>query len=342
MQELIGKYLAGEATNAEEKLIDQWISKSEGNAAEFELHKKVWNNTTIRFKSSDQDLQFKEILNHIDQDQEVVTQASSGSNKVRKLVMAALKVAATLILFASAWYYFSFESSVDKALTSEIAMVHKQNPAGQKSKIFLPDGSEVWLNAESTISYPEKFSDSTREVSLEGEAFFNVIKNPDKPFSVTAGDVVTTVLGTAFNINAYNNDHNAYIALLSGKVKVDISSNFESQEIYLEPGEGIIFNRSSRQTIKEEFDEDLVMGWKDGKIKFNEASLEEVVSTLSRWYGVTISVENKAPEQWTYVGGPFINENLDNVLNSIGFTKEFTHEFDENNPKNVSIKFNQQ
>ena len=341
MQELIGKYLAGEATNAEEKLIDQWISKSEGNAAEFELHKKVWNNTTIRFKSSDQDLQFKEILNHIDQDQEVVTQASSGSNKVRKLVMAALKVAATLILLVSAWYYFSFELSDDKTLTSEIAMVQKQNPAGQKSKIFLPDGSEVWLNAESTITYTEKFSDSTREVSLEGEAFFSVIKNPHKPFIVAAGDIMTTVLGTSFNINAYNDEQNAYIALQTGKVKVDISNDHGSQEIYLEPGEGISFDRSSRLTIKEDFDEELVMGWKDGKIKFKDASAEHVFSTLTRWYGVKFEIRNQASEDWEYEG-TFEDATLDNVLRSIGFTKGFTYKFDENNPKYVSIKFNGQ
>ena len=156
IQNIIGKYLAGAANKEEKLLIDQWISTSEKNSAEFDLHKKVWENTTIKFRSNESESLFRELLNRIDQDSEVVSEISNGSTKIRRLLISFSKVAAALIFFAAVWYIIDFQGENKVPAPLQTAMIQKQNPAGQKSKIFLPDGSEVWLNAESSISYPEK------------------------------------------------------------------------------------------------------------------------------------------------------------------------------------------
>jgi len=341
IHDIIGKYLANEITDNEVLFFNEWVNRCDENLKEFEWHKKTWKETRIRYNTSGSDLVFRDVLNKIDDhsEAEFATIPKKTHRKTYLNIGLISKIAATLLIIATFGYLIHSRIQNSTIEDSAVAMVEKLNPAGQKSKIYLPDGSEVRLNAESKITYPEKFSDSTREVSLTGEAFFSVIKNPDKPFIVTAGDVSITVLGTSFNIHAYDNEPSTYIALQSGKVKVDIINEHGSQEMYLEPGEGISYDKSSHLTIKEEFDEDLVLGWKDGKIKFEDASLEEVISTLSRWYGVTFSIENRGTEQWSYTG-PFENESLSNVLKGIGFTKGFTHEIDKNNPNNITIKFN--
>ena len=122
----------------------------------------------------------------------------------------------------------------------------------------------------------------------------------------------------------------------SGKVKVEINDDHGKQEMFLKPGEAIRYDRSKRRAIKEEYDEVLLLGWKDGIIKFKDADLEEIVSTLSRWYGVQFDIKNKKNETWSYQG-TFENDNLENVLNGISFTLDFSYKFDQ---KNVTIYLN--
>ena len=234
-------------------------------------------------------------MNKIDDQHELEISAIQ-KNSYRKLtwnIGLISKIAATLLIVITLIYFIS--NNIDSSVleNSSIAIIEKQNPPGQKLKIFLPDGSTAWLNAESKISYPEKFSQEKREVTLEGEAFFDVIKNPDQPFIVTAGEISTIVLGTAFNVKAFDNESTTYVALQSGKIKVKIEDDHGNQEFFLEPGLGIRYDRSSHITVVEEFDEDKLLGWKDGVIWFDEADLDEIVSTLSRWYGVQIEVKKR-------------------------------------------------
>jgi len=339
IHDIIGKYLANEITDNEVLLFNEWVNRCDENLKEFELHKKAWEETRIRYNTLGSDLVFRDVLNKIDDQHEAefATIPKKTHRKINVNIALISKIAASLLILVTLGYLLNISIQDSTNEVSNTVMVEKINPSGQKSKIFLPDGSEVWLNAESEISYPEKFSDSTREVSLVGEAFFSVIKNPDQPFIVKAGDVTTTVLGTSFNIYAYDNESSTYIALQSGKVKVDIDNDHGSKEMYLEPGEGINYDRSSYITIKEEFDEDLVLGWKDGIIKFEDANMDHVFHTLSRWYGVKFEIKNRKNQSWTY-NGDFDNENLDNVLSQLKFVQDISYEWKDQ--KNVIITLN--
>lgn len=339
IHDIIGKYLAKEITDNEVLIFNEWVNRCDENLNEFNLHKKAWEETRIRYTTEGSDLVFREVLNKIDDHNEVVE--SNTPKKAHRRIYVKVgfisKIAATFLIILAFGYLIIRNIENAPPEDTSVAIIEKINPAGQKSKTFLPDGSEVWLNAESKLSYPEMFSDSIREVLLEGEAFFSVVKNPEKPFVVRTGNISTTVLGTSFNIHAYTNEPSTYVALQSGKVKVDIKSAQGNREMFLEPGEGISYNRSSHLTVKEEFDEDILLGWKDGIINFEDANVDQVFSTLSRWYGVEFEIKNKKNESWTYEG-TYKDETLENVLKGISFTKSFSYDFV--NPKYVIVELN--
>ena len=338
IHEIIGKVLAGEADKYENDIFQQWLSESDVNQEEFELHKSTWNKTNIKFKLAGSESVFREILNKIDDQQEENTsiQLYSEKHNTRKRFMYFARIAASILLIASVFYVFKFYFPGEHGQYTKIGVVQKHNIAGQKSKIFLPDGSVVWLNAESSISYPEKFSEDNRVVDLQGEAFFSVIKNPEQPFMVRSGNISTIVLGTTFNVKSYEDEAAMHVALQTGKVQVEIERDGTLESVFLQPGEGLTYTKADQNYIKANFDPEEILSWKDGKIVFKDADLEEIIHTLSRWYGVDFTIQNKGDAAWSYTGS-FENAILDNVLRSISFTKEFTYSIHQ---KNVTIKFN--
>jgi ferric-dicitrate binding protein FerR (iron transport regulator) len=340
IHELIGKYLANQTSREEGSIVKDWLAESDEHAQEFEWHKKAWQETKIRFKSPEAEFVFKQVLNGIDDQQ--ITNSDGNSitsfSKMKKSLGYLVRIAAVVLLILSVWYVFKNYPPFVNNEVQVINTVQKQNIAGQKSKIFLPDGSEVWLNAESSISYPEQFSSNQREIYLEGEAFFKVIKDHERPFVVKSGNVFTTVLGTSFNVRAFKDESKICIALKTGKVKVEINQESDNKTLFLEPGDGLFYNKLNHQTQIEEFDEEQLLSWRDGIIVFKNADLDEIISTLSRWYGVKFTVKNYHSEKWTYKGS-FDNEILDNVLKSIGFSEGFSHTFNDKNKKEVIIEF---
>jgi ferric-dicitrate binding protein FerR (iron transport regulator) len=339
MHELIGKYLAGEVTVREREEFLQWIENSDENKKEFELHRNSWEATRIKFDSQNGDVVFRKILNKIDEDQEhEISRIDNPIGNGRRFNMSMItKIAASLIFFATLAYFIKINRSTQSDDQKTVSFIIKQNPAGQKSKIYLPDGSEVVLNAESEISYPEEFSDSIRIVSLKGEAFFDVVKNPIKPFIVHSEDLSTTVLGTSFNVRAFDKDPVALVALQSGKVKVEFKNSEDAKVMFLDPGEVMTYNKSAYRAQKNEFDEEMLLGWKDGIIKFEDADVDHIFKTLSRWYGVKFEIENRKNQLWAYKGR-FENDNLDNVLSQIKFVQDFAYDWKDQ--KTVIITLN--
>jgi transmembrane sensor len=335
--EIIGKYLANEIDNKEKEIIESWLNESEENVRVLDLHKKAWQETRISFQAEDAESVFKNLLSRIDdqQEQDFREKQKSVSNRLKQRFIIFTKIAASLLLLVSVWYVFQKFDQEQQAVSIEISTVEKQNLAGQKSKIYLPDGSVVWLNAESKITFPEKFADEKREIHLSGEAFFDVIKNPDQPFIVKSGNVSTTVLGTSFNVRVFDDEPAMSVALESGKVKVVIDDSNATPALFLEPGESIKYRKEEGLAVKEKFDREQLLSWKDGIIVFKDADLEEIFNTLARWYGVKFTIKNKINEEWTYTGS-FDNETLENVLRSISYTKEFTYAI---NQKSINIQF---
>lgn len=236
----------------------------------------------------------------------------------------------TLLLMAAIGTYFLSDPLPATVETQEKlaeVLVTKATPRGQKSTIALKDGTLVRLNAESQITFPENFNDSVRVISLEGEAYFEVTHNAEKPFIVKCGDLYTEVLGTSFNVNAYPEAGHIQVALVEGSVKVYQEN--ASENLILEPSEIASFDKQKQQMSKSEFDPDLVLGWKNGVIIFRKASFDEIERVLERWYDVNFVYKQKpSMEGFT---GEFKNQSLAAVMDGISFSVGFDYKIEGEN-----------
>ncbi len=210
----------------------------------------------------------------------------------------------------------------------------KQNPTGQKSTIYLGDGTKVILNAASRIEYDDTFGNQYRKVKLIGEAFFEVSRDPSKPFIVETGELHTTVLGTSFNINAYPDQETVKVAVVSGSVAVGKSSD-EQSTVRLKPEEMATYHSEKKDITSGKFDMEEVVSWKDGIIFFRNATEKQVLTKLEKWYGVKILVNNKSPRPWD-ITAEYDNLSLANVLESLSFAADFQYEIDK---KKVLLKY---
>lgn len=195
---------------------------------------------------------------------------------------------------------------------------HVSNTAGKKSKLKLPDGSLVYLNAKSSLTFPEHFEGSDRVVTLSGEAYFSVVKNENKPFLVKSGDLVTKVLGTEFNVRAFESDDRIDIALVEGRVEVEGIPDLE-EKMVLHPGEKLTFQKRLSAHSKSEFTHIKEVGWKQGILVFEDASFDQFIAHLERWYDVVIQVKGRPSDTWR-VNGEFDNDSLEEVLLGVQFT----------------------
>lgn len=166
-------------------------------------------------------------------------------------------------------------------------------PRGRQFQLQLPDGSQVWLNAASSIRYPSSFSGNERKVEITGEAYLEVAKDANRPFRVVTAAQMATVTGTQFNVNAYEDELQERTTLVEGGVNVnDIASNTTSQ---LHPGEQAMLKDGKLTVRKVDLDE--VTAWKNGLFNFVNADIPAVMRQLQRWYNIEVSYEGKIPQR---------------------------------------------
>ena len=189
-------------------------------------------------------------------------------------------------------------------------------PRGGQYRLNLPDGTKVWLNAASSITFPTAFTGNKREVEVTGETYFEVAENTAMPFVVKKGDVEVQVLGTHFNVNAYEDESALKVTLLAGKVKI-ISGNGRKQSSLINPDEQAQVNRNGSIMINTAVDTSETVAWKNGKFKFDNTSLTELMRQLSRWYNVRIVYSGNVKEdanKYAFVGEIERDSNLSIVL----------------------------
>ena len=200
------------------------------------------------------------------------------------------------------------------------------NPAGQKYKFQLPDGTRVHLNASSSIEYPQSFDGEKRTIRMKGEAFFDVMPDPNRPFIIQIDNSQVKVLGTSFNLK---NGEDFELALVEGKVEV---ADSVGGVITLLPNEMLI-KRKNGEVTKTEFDPIEILGWKDQHLVFVDNTYPEVIEKLETWFGVTIESSLKVDKDWSY-SGKYHNKSLNQVLDGISISSDFQYKIDN---KTVSI-----
>jgi ferric-dicitrate binding protein FerR (iron transport regulator) len=195
-------------------------------------------------------------------------------------------------------------------------------PRGGEYSLVLADGTRVYLNSESQLKYPVQFPGNIREVELTGEAYFEVKRIIQKPFIVKTARMNIEVLGTSFNINAYENTDKVLTTLVEGSVKINVSGSQETK--LLKPDEQALFDIKSGRTEIRNVDVNLYTAWKDGRLNFFDTRLEDIMVTLARWYSADIIYENASVKDLRFSGSldryGDINQVLD-IIKSTGKVK---------------------
>jgi ferric-dicitrate binding protein FerR (iron transport regulator) len=199
-------------------------------------------------------------------------------------------------------------------------------PYGKHSYILLSEGTRVWLNSGSKLVFPSIFKGNTREVYLEGEAFFEVASNDEKPFYVKTDAFKTKVYGTKFDIQAYKLDNAYSIVLVEGKVSMNVNKNSVSQEIFLTPNQKATITKGKEifEIVNVE-NTDLYTAWVEGYLTFSNTEVADLLKRVSRYYNITIEMELTDDVEKIY-GKLDLKDNCDRVLDGIAFISKTKYE----------------
>ncbi len=314
---LIANQLSGEATQIEIDELNRWLSESPANKRLFEETQRIWQKSHIYFSSSDIDSDRHKISDRI-------IQQTSKSTTIIGFPSWLFRVAAVLalpIMLGIGWYLGSGRNA------AETAMCEVTAPKGQISKCVLADGTEIWLNAGTTIKYDPSLRGNLREVKLDGEAYFKVSKNKHKPFVVTTKYARIKVLGTVFNLKAYSGDNKVETTLEEGSVEFSMNGS-SAKPVELKPGEQIVFNSSENKLTRSKVETYLHTAWKDGKYVFKDADLRTIIAELERLYDVRIHLQNDSMLQLHFRGMFEYDQNIFSALETLERTTNMKYRMD--------------
>lgn len=293
-QELLLKYISGKATQQEKEEVGMWIDADTANLKEFLSLRKSYDA-------------------FIWQDTNQLNKKTGKTFAMHPAVQSWLRVAAVFIVA------FGLSYTLMQVFKSEdVEMQTVYVPAGQRTLVTLADGTTVWVNGKSTLTFPNRFSSRTRNVELDGEAYFDVQKNPEKQFIVsTAHQSAIKVLGTKFNVKAYKDADEVITTLVEGKVHFEFSNiSQQPQYIAMTPGQKLIYYSQNGRTELYATSGERELSWKDGKVIFRQTSLRDALDILADRYNVEFVIRENVPYDDSF-SGTFTNRNLEQILNFI-------------------------
>lgn len=275
-KELLHKYFRGETSPQEEKLIMDWAEASGDNYREYLEERKIWNALLIHYTKPTEN-----------------ATAFSVQNKSFILWKVASIAASVALLFALSWIWIISGNKEARGL--QAVMV----PAGQRVELVLEDGTRVWLNSKSKLTYPTSFGKKKREVILDGEGYFEVTKNEKAPFIVKTHKYDIKVLGTTFNISAYQNKLSAFeTSLLEGAVEVFSSNN--TDHVSLTPHEKVTeINGTLRKDTISNMEH---LRWREGLICLDDEPFYSLMKKFSVYYGIDIFIKNNSVSKYRCTG----------------------------------------
>ncbi len=301
---MLPAFFEGTLKSENQKKVKEWMEASDENREVFEESKAVWEQTE-RLRQM-QKYNAQKALEGVNKKIE-----RSGASQFIKLFQ---RVAAILVLpLFIATLYFS-TGTIKQNVAADNWYTLKTG-AGMRSQFILPDGTEVFLNSNTTLKYPVAFNGSVREVKIDGEAYFDVVKNKRQPFVVNTGDVNVEVTGTQFKVSNYMNEGMTEVVLVEGAVRLFQGTYFGEKEIFkaLVPGEKATYLLEEEKIYFERVDTEKYVAWKDGKLMFRDDSMDEVVRRLNRWYNVDIQLTGRDLGDYVYTA-TFEDESLIQVL----------------------------
>ncbi|MBK5260998.1 MAG: FecR domain-containing protein [Peptostreptococcaceae bacterium] len=246
------------------------------------------------------------------------------NNPVRRLYEQFSRIAAILIVPIILYTAYIQFFKIDQALEVAPQLVTVSSQAGTFTRLALPDGSKVCLNAGSSISYPNYFNGNARNVSLTGEAYFEVVKNKKTPMVVSAGNVNIKVYGTSFNVNAFPSEKFVKVTLVEGSISLSSPSvKFRGKnEFVIEPGQTVTYFDESRKLILQNEDTFLYTAWKDGILIFKNNTFATVLKQLSRKFNLDIDLKDQTLASIP-MDATFIDENINEILRLLSLSTPF-------------------
>ncbi|MCC9167590.1 FecR family protein [Pontibacter harenae] len=329
---LIKKYYAGECSLEEVQEVLDWFKSKELEPEQEQDLYWFWQEADQekedRALSKDAPFLFASIMRTIENQERDLDEEEKEGGKVKMLNHCnwMLKAAAALVLPAIFVWLLTSHFVNKESVAPELVTVEAE--PGTHKKILLEDGSTIFLHAGSSVSYLQHFPNHKREIVLQGEAFFEVAKDSLRPFIVKSGVLLTQALGTSFNIRYRQEDKNISVALATGVVKVEKQEGQNTaQLVKLLPGQQLGYNIANKNFTVCAYEPQEVLSWRKGILYFKKANIEQIIYKLENWYGVDIEVTGKVPtdeDEWFYTGA-YDNQNLESVLDGIGFVKYFSY-----------------
>ena len=365
---LLSKKLSSEATSEELEELQSILLSTPGLHSQADVLTEMWQQQGVINKSiTSEGAYMRHIMKHKDEffveedsieinRDDIVSEASPGFfrslfSKKRLFILSFL---AFIILTTGAIYLLTQKNEAKLPTEKGISSIVTKN--GNRTKVVLPDGSQVWLNAGSNLDYDNStFNKELREVSLNGEAYFDVTKDPEKPFIIHTKKMDIKVLGTVFNVRSYSDEKIAEAALIKGSIEVTLKDR-KDQKIVLKPNEKIsIANEEPRvepkqnkiilaktnttrvpQIVVKELKPNPTyniigeIAWTQNKLYFEDENLEDIALRMERWFGKKVTIANESLKTVHYTGN-FENETMEEVLSYLKLSRTFNFRIGNDN-----------
>lgn len=300
MDELLMKYIKGETTPEEREKVVRWLDEDPEHIHQYHSLRKLYDIS---------------LWSPIEESQPEKKQTRT----LKPVWIEFLKVAAViLITFLGTKAFFDWKEDPVKMQTVIV-------PAGQRAELLLADGTKVWLNSRSKLKFPDRFQKDARNVELDGEGYFEVTHKEEAPFTVHTSRYDVKVLGTEFNVKAYNSKNQFETSLLKGSVEV--SNMNKSQVVRLRPDEQVISDGS--QLIRSVILDKNYFRWKEGLLCLDDESIGGLIDKLELYYDVKIIVQQASLMKYHYSGKFRISDGVEHVLKVLQLKHKFTYTKDE-------------
>lgn len=320
--DLIDQYISGSISKSNLDELTAWTVQSEGNRQYVRERLEIWFSAGAAGRDTGIDLERKyhTLLGRL----QALTEKAERTRRRTYILKAAAAAAAIVLLVVSPMIaYFQGVSNTEAKLTE----VKMETPFGSRTKMYLPDGTLVWLNAGSELVYSQGFGANNRDVRLKGEAYFEVAHNENLPFEINTKELNLKVLGTRFTYNNYSDAEIIKVDLLDGKVF--LKNNSDGHGMTLKPNERMVYEKNSGKMWRKRIDTSLSASWTNGVLFFDEMPLGDIAAVLIKAYNVRIKVSKQLMNESFYGSFDTKNNSVEDVIHKISTTKKMRYRYED-------------
>lgn len=323
-------YLSGSLSPEQAKQLLDWLNEHNDRKQFFYHLTDIWHSTSLlsNLNEFDATKAWQDVM------QTLSTSNKKAQRKVNFTTFYKIAAAAVIALLIGISFFFNTKktSDVTEQFTEMVV------PRGSKTMLTLPDGSQVWLNSGSKLAFSNLYGQKTRDIRLNGEAYFIVAKNKKSPFSVFAHGLKITALGTAFDVKAYDDEKLVETSLVEGVLRIGMTENKTGDSIILKPGQRALFTKNNENNKKIIVDSvsdlNLYTSWRNKRWIFRHVTLEELAKTLERRYDINIIFKDSALKEYR-ISGSLQDEPIEQVLRVLKLIAPIQYKL-EHNTINIS------